>query len=241
MTILVIILNIILWSGVAYCVYLFLKEPREITFSFLRYIKSAKYPIAIILFPLWGIAWLLDKKFKWGIYTEEDSTEDLHYETEEELQIDFSRYDKFIEISNMNEKEIEESIQVAAETGQLNKKYCTFNFIQTSHKIILQFNNAISFFDFHFLIQWLLADKEEDVIGIGIHNTTKSLSYFVMNDNTDKHINSLVGETLNGKRFSINLTDDFEKAEYLSLNSKISLPLQYDVESFIKRQSIIIN
>lgn len=63
-----------------WAIYLLLSRPKEILFIVLRGMKSPPVTIAgmlrwVLLLPIWGPAFLLDKKYNWGIFNEEEADE----------------------------------------------------------------------------------------------------------------------------------------------------------------------
>ena len=100
-----IILILIFATGIGLILYLIFRDPVLMLRSFLRALKSdGSYRLMILLFPIWGPAWLIDKIFGFKIYAESFE------EASKERTIPYDDYEKYVIINTDNVKSVNKYI-----------------------------------------------------------------------------------------------------------------------------------
>lgn len=224
-----IVVFLVLWL-----VYSLITRPKEILFSILRYMKGGTISATIIFSPIWIPAWLLDKRFKLGIYrVDSDISDDIIYESEKDLSIDFKVCQKFIFAKSVEFRNLVATITNCYETTP-DIDFVKFKYLIKGETIIIKTSDSCTFYNYHYLVQWLdtylTKSKHKEIYGLVVNNSNPDSTYYVVADKTGIHINSLTGKTLKGDKFSINLLDDFEINERLGINNAIKLDRKLDID-----------
>lgn len=215
-----------------WAVYTFIKYFKEILFGILKFIKY-EITSSIIFLPISVLIWVINKKIYSRIYdADSDVYDDNEYESEKALSINFKEFQKFICIKSAALNVIRETINNCIETTP-NINFGNIKYHVTNNKTILTIEQNCSFYNYHYLIQWLDTclpnTSKNEVYGLAINQTDPNQTYYVISDKTGKHINSLTGKTLKGEKFSINLLNDLEKYQSLEINNKIKLDRDLDI------------
>lgn len=144
------------------------------------------------------------------------------YQTDYKKFVKFDVAKKFLLIADLDIEHLKASVTNGLQT--INEKLTAdnFQFRAIDHRTIIQPPEIVSFYTFHFLIQWLADHKLET---IGIVETTR-LVYSVYNDPDSEN---LIGKTGLGKRFFISLMEDYSKKQFLRINKDIRTIRDYDV------------
>jgi hypothetical protein len=149
------------------------------------------------------------------------------YRTEYKKFIKFSVARKFLltwekDIEHLKDK-LTDGLEAMNEKLTIND----FTFTILDDKTIIQPPASISFYSFHFLVQFL---PEYKITTLGIVETIRTI-YTTYNDPNSEH---LIGQTATGKKFFISLTDDYSKRQFLRINRNIETIEDFDVAK-IKR------
>jgi len=219
-------------------VYLLIKEPKEILYGILRGMKdTGRFETNLLFSPIWVPAFVLDKYFKLGIYKpDEEGTnqDDVVYESVAKLDIDFSQYQKYIIVNQSNLMELNNAIAECYETTP-EEDFKGICYHCTQDQFILEIRDNCNFYNYHYLIQWLnnelISNKNIEIYGLALNESNPMLSYYVVNDKTGQHINSLTGKTFGGDVFSVNLLEDYEKKQWLDINNKIKIDREIEMNS----------
>jgi hypothetical protein len=212
--------------------YTLFRHPKEILFSFLRFCKHSNIPVSIIFAPIWIPAYFIDRKFNLGIYKNDDNSDDSIISSERKLTIKFEEYQKFLLIDSTP---LETLVTVLSECYETTpeKDFEIIKYNENHNQIILKLTPDCSFYNYHYLLQWLttylLDTKQNDIFGLAINKSNMSLSYYSCLDTSGIHINSLIGKTLEGDKFSIYLLDDYEKEQWLDINNKLIIGKEVDI------------
>lgn len=92
--------------GIGYILYLILRDPVLMLKTFLRGLKpDNNWRLIIVLFPIWGPIWLLDRLFSLNLYIKDFE------DASQPKKIDFADYDKYIQIDTYDSGYIEEIIK----------------------------------------------------------------------------------------------------------------------------------
>lgn len=97
-----------------------------------------------------------------------------------------------------------------------------FEFTTIDNRTVIQPPTSISFYSFHFLVQWL---AEHKVKTLGIVETVRT-AYTTYND---PYSENLIGQTDKGKKFFISLMEGYSKTQFLRINRDILTNEDYDV------------
>lgn len=97
-----------------------------------------------------------------------------------------------------------------------------FQFKTIDGRTIIQPPTSISFYTFHFLVQWF---TKHNIKTVGIVETDAT-TYTTYNDLDSEH---LIGQTDEGKTFFISLMDDHSRKQFLRINTDIKTIEEFDV------------
>jgi hypothetical protein len=106
----------------------------------------------------------------------------------------------------------------------MNEKLRTidFQFTALGDKTVIQPPTSVSFYSFHFLVQWFAENKIKTV---GVVETVRTI-YTTYNDPYSEH---LIGQTDKGRKFFISLMEDYAKRQFLRINRDIETSEEFDV------------
>lgn len=143
------------------------------------------------------------------------------YKTEKKKFIKFNTAKKFI-LAWESIEQIKSKIAVGLDAIDEQFHIVNFEFKIIDQMTIVQPPASISFYSYHFLVQWL---AENNGKSIGIVETTRTAytTYY------DPDSENLIGQTDKGEKFFISLTEDYSKAQFLRVNSTIKTNEEYDV------------
>jgi hypothetical protein len=234
------VINILILSLILFGVFLFLKNPFRIIKELLIMMKESYITVRIGLLPIWGPFYLVDRIFKLNIFNDNEiyvpAENDQPYPSEKTEVISFDHYMSYFLINTTEVEKILDSINEHSELFQikdLNYKYALFE-----ENMILKISGG-DFLDTMYLVQWINQFENENnkpfIIAIFENIYDKEKSYFVVNDTTGSHINSLVGEDYLKNAFSIYLLNDYSKESYLSYNSEIEFNASLDLSQMISK------
>jgi len=223
-------------------VYILISRRKEIVFSILNILKSKPSTLGVwflhmLTSPIWFPLLLLDKKYNWGIYSSEisDFADDEMYPISTKLYFNFSDYQRFILISDSSKADILSSLDECFDTTPDFDTKVRLN--QTDRgDFVLQLDRSVRFNQFSYLVQWLSTFCSGDkTIGIAINDVQKDLSFYMVSDTTQNHINSLTGKTLGGLKFSVNVLSDYDSGTWLGINEEINLDSNLDLNELMAR------
>ena len=146
------------------------------------------------------------------------------YRTEQKKFIRFSSSKKFILTWETDVEHLKYKLEEALKTIDEKLDLTGFRFATIGQKTIIHPPASISFYSFHYLVQWLTTYK---VNTIGIVETTRTV-YTVYNDPDSEN---LIGETGKGKRFFISLMEDYSRRQFLRINRDIKTIDAYRVSA----------
>ena len=144
------------------------------------------------------------------------------YRTEQKKFIKFSVAKKFLLTWEADIEHLKFKMTDGLETMNEKLRITDFHFKTFDQRTIIQPPTSISFYSFHFLVQWL---TEEKIKTIGIVETART-AYTTYND---KDSENLIGQTDKGKKFFISLMEDYSKTQFLRVNRDIKTNDEYDV------------
>jgi len=190
-----------------------IKYPLDIIRGFLSFIRPDSYRTWFFA-PIWFLFYGLDKLFNLNIIEKEESNDDLSeeaYKSTKNLEFDFSEGEKLISYSNADiQTLLDEFIAFSEGSYQLG------DFDIKSKKAVLECPATISFYDYCILVQHIWNAQKSATFGMFL--SAKLKFYFYQDDKT---LHNLIGQTMDGKRFSIYTLDDLNKKIHLRLNNNI--------------------
>lgn len=106
----------------------------------------------------------------------------------------------------------------------LNESLSTrdFKFERVEGKLIIEPPPHISFYTFHFLIQWV---SDAKIKSAGIVRTTRT-AYIVYDDINSEN---LIGQTSRHEKFFITLMEDYSKSQFIRVNNGIKTNDEFDL------------
>ena len=231
-----IIMVILLFGGLGIALYYFLKEPGKILKDVLNMMKNSGIRGEILFSPIWFPVWIIDKGFKLNIFEKTASdfqtNDDLLYESERSEKINFNDYDTYIFIHKVEIDEIIKMINDFNDTCQvrLNNYY----FTRLGNNLTILKNESLTFSDYVSLIQWISTfnNSKNKVIGITKNTIDVHKSFFIENDSTGKHINSLIGKNYMGKSFSVYVIEAYN--DTLDFNNSIKTLNNFKFDGYFK-------
>jgi hypothetical protein len=144
------------------------------------------------------------------------------YKTERKQFIGFTSATKFILTWEKDIDHLKEKLNDGFDAENVRLSANNFQFIPLGNKTIIRPPESISFYMFHFLLQWFSAYKIQSV---GIVETARA-SYTAYNDPNSEYI---IGQTDSGQKFFISLTDDYSKRQFLRINKSIQTFDDFDI------------
>lgn len=146
------------------------------------------------------------------------------YRTEQKKFIRFSSSKKFILTWETDAEHLKYKLTEAFGTLEEKLDITHFQFTTTAQKIIIHPPPSISFYSFHYLVQWLTEFK---INTVGIVETPRTV-YTTYNDPDSEN---LIGETDKEKRFFISLMEDYSRRQFLRMNRDIKTIDAYNVSA----------
>jgi len=185
----------------------------------------------------------LDNKLGLGIF--EDKYRSVNAENDSPLlyseivQIEFTEYDKYLIVESIDEKYITALLDEFRELFQI--KEFSFEIIILNEFALLKVGMQV-FLDFMYLVQRInefrIGEEGEFVTGILVNRIDVTKSFYVVNESSGRHLNSLVGEDYSNNPFSIYLLDDFSDGDFLGYSKNLefsdSLELREIIENLKK-------
>jgi hypothetical protein len=144
------------------------------------------------------------------------------YRTEQKKFIKFSVAKKFLLTQDTDIENLKYKIADGLETLNEKLRITDFQFKTLTHRAIVQPPASISFYSFHFLVQWL---TEHKINTVGVVETPRTV-YTTYNDPNSEN---LIGQTDKGKKFFISLMEDYSKRQFLRINRDIVTSDEFDV------------
>lgn len=222
--------------------YILLSRPKEIAFGILNILKSKPSTLEgwffhLLTWPIWFPLLPLDKRYNWGIYTNENTEFALDdvYPISSKLYFNFSDCQRFILVYGSTKGEILASLDECYDTTPDFKMKVKLN--QLSHEdFALDIDQSALFNEFNYLIQWFATFcPTAETIGIVINNVQKDNSFYLISDTTQKHTNSFTGKTLGGLKFSVNYFSDYGRGTWLGLHEEIKLDRDLNLNELMER------
>ena len=144
------------------------------------------------------------------------------YRTEYKKFIKFDTAKKFLLTWEADAEHVKYKLTEGLEALDQKLDVAGFRFVTIDQRTVVYPPTPISFYSFHFLIEWLMEFKVET---IGLVETTRS-AYTAYNDPGSEN---LIGQTDKGKRFFISLMEDYSKRQFLRINRDIKIIEDFDV------------
>ncbi len=91
-----VVIAVIIIPGLLYMVYIIWNVPVYLLKNMLRNFRGADWEISLATFPIWGIAWIIDKLFKLDIFIMEFEV------ASKPINIISEQYDRFLTIGTIN-------------------------------------------------------------------------------------------------------------------------------------------
>ena len=149
------------------------------------------------------------------------------YRTERKKLLKFQHASKFLLIWESDVELLKSKIGDGLKTINAPLDITVFQFRPIDERTIVQAAASISFYAFHFLIQWL-GRNQIKTIGLVESGSTTYTTY------NDPDTENLIGETDTERKFFISLKDDFSETQFLRMNEDVKTIEGYDVLS-VKR------
>ena len=129
---------------------------------------------------------------------------------------------KFLLTWGMDVDHLKDKLTDGLETMNEKLKAGDFKFTVLRDKTIIQPLSSISFYSFHFLVQWL---TEHKIKTVGVVESARTI-YTTYNDSNSEN---LIGQTDKGKKFFISLMEDYSNRQFLRINRDIVTSVEFDV------------
>ena len=211
-------------------VYMILRNPLEILYSILRFMR-ADWKFAIIFFPIWFPSKLLDDAYNLGIFTpDEELNDDIVYPVHQDHVIDTNNYTLIILLQKVSIDWLQEELYSYLDTVD-ESDVAGFHYFETEEEVALIFPTMPNLCLYAFTIQWFSESSTNAApypLGLAIHKNDPDCSFYTQQDNSDQHINSLIGSLRSGTRFSYYLLCDEAKYNTLGVNNDIKHELPFD-------------
>ena len=146
------------------------------------------------------------------------------YRTEQKKPINFTLAKKFLLTWEDDIAHLKSNIAEGLETMNEQLDVDTFQFKPIDKRIVVEPPTLISFYAFHFLLQWLAGNKIKTIGVVESAGTT-----YTTYDDPDSE--NVIGETDRGDKFFITLMEDYSDIQFLRINRDIETIKGYDVLS----------
>lgn len=147
----------------------------------------------------------------------------LGYRTEAKKFIKFEVAKKFYLSWETDVANLKGKLKEGLEESDAKQGVDEFQFTRVGEKTVIRPPTSISFYSFHFLVQWL-TDRKIKTVGIVETSRTAYTTY------SDPNSEYLIGQTSKGKSFFITLMEDYSKRQFLRLNRSIETIKEFSVE-----------
>lgn len=144
------------------------------------------------------------------------------YRTEHKKFIKFSSAEKMLVIWETDVDDLKSKMTDGLRTINENSDVTAFLCRTIGERTIIQAPASLSFYSFHFLVQWLNEHKTKT---IGLVETART-AYTTYNEPDSEN---LIGQTDKGKKFFISLMEDYSKRQFLRINRNVRTIADYDV------------
>lgn len=144
------------------------------------------------------------------------------YRTEQKKFIKFSVAKKFLLVWETDIAHLKYKLGEGLETMNEKLDVTDFQFTTIDQRTIIQPSASISFYAFHFLVQFL---PEYKIKTVGLVETART-AFTTYNDPNSEN---LIGQTDKGQKFFISLTEDYSKKQFLRLNRDIEVIEDFNV------------
>ena len=218
-----IIITLTFVLGIGYISYLIVKDPVLLLKSLLRGLKNNdNWKTLILFFPIWGPIWVLDRLFGLKIYIKdiEEASRPKH--------INFNDFEKYILVNTEDREFIEKVIKSFQDDfDPLEYNYSLggsdIKVSKWGNKIVLKFEQTVSFDSFNVIIQYLDNSAPQNQIynvkAILLNRHNRADSYFVFYDTA--YSLKLVGKSYQNKRMYVDLDPAKVNDQTIYFNSNI--------------------
>jgi hypothetical protein len=148
--------------------------------------------------------------------------DDRPYPATRKLKVDFATGDKFVYVLGSG-KDLRGAVGDFLEVLEARYALTQFEFALNNQRQIARFPAGITFYDYHLFVQHLCGEFGfKNCVGVF---RSDAIQYSVFQDPAT--VNNLVGFTADGKRFSIHMLSDLDKAQELRLNQKLNVDAEW--------------
>lgn len=233
MSIAEIIFGTLIGGGILIFIFYLLRDPIVNIKFILRMLKPDRIERQIVFFPIWGTIWIIDKVFKFHIYS------DNLIDSSRKVQIDFADYEKFIALDTIENSAISELItsfilDAFLYEPEYSLEQTEIYVARQQQKILLKFEKEIDFNSFHALLRFfdtsLIGKSNQTCKGILLHTSNSALSYYCFVRGTET--GSLVGRSKKSKRLFLQFTEDKYEVPTLYFNRNIDFVKSFNFRKF---------
>jgi len=227
--------------GIAFILYLIFRDPILMLKSLLRGLKPDGNLILFILFlPIWGPIWVIDKLLGLKIYIKDFE------DASRPNKIDFSNYDKYIQINSTDLKYIESIITSFRENFDPNDYNYSLNgadikFAKSDNYVLIKVEEEINFESFNVLVQYIDNSAPQNTIyhvkGILINKLEIADSYFVFFSTAFPL--KLIGKTYHNKKMYVDYDLENAECEIIFYNSNIENFKNFNFDKFLSEVSVL--
>lgn len=220
-------------TGIGIIIYIFLRDPVLMIKSLLRGLKvDNSWRYLIVLFPIWGPIWFIDRLFGLGIYYTDFE------EISKPRKISFTDFHKYILISTINKTNIKEILRAFRQAyDPIDYNYP----LEGSEVKISELNNciiikidSILFKSFNSLILFIDNSSPKDQVykvkGVLLNKSNFSNSFYTTVDST--YPLKLVGKTKSKRKIYIDLRSEKDSEEIIYFNPDLEFIKDFNFNSF---------
>ncbi|MFN5171198.1 MAG: hypothetical protein ACK5DD_16400 [Cyclobacteriaceae bacterium] len=217
---------ILVVTAIRYPKQIFVTLPLEIIKFPFRYVAGF---LQLLLIPVellvtwfansmgWNVKW---PRLRWLEVS--GDADDRPYPATSKLKVDFATGDKFVYVLGSG-KDLRGAVGDSLEVLEARYALTQFEFALNNQRQIARFPAGITFYDYHLFVQHLCGEFGfKNCVGVF---RSDAIQYSVFQDPAT--VNNLVGFTADGKRFSIHMLSDLDKAQELRLNQKLNVDAEW--------------
>ena len=235
-----IIIALLVLIGIILILITIFRDPVLMIRTLLRGLKADRWRYKILLFPIWGPIYFLDKSLGLDIYISDIE------ESSKPKSIIFSEYEKYILIYKADLNYIKKQFQLIQDDFKQSdyKEDLSNASIKTAifdENVLVKIEKEIDFNTFNWLVQIIDNSAPKDKVynpkAILINNTAIEDSYFTSVDSA--YPLKLIGKTYGNKKLYVDINTNNPTKEILYYNSNLDYIKNIDFDYFTKQIKIL--
>lgn len=226
--------SLLIFIGLAYLIYLILRDPVLTFKKILRAIKAdSNIKFKIGFFPIWGPIWLIDHYFGLKLYIDEFEDASISQ------RINFKEYDKYLLINNADIVDVERILKsLHQEDDELKDSFSLdgtlVSITSLNQQVVVRFQMNIDFQTYNSLIMCMDYSAPNNSVynvkGVLLNRMKKINSYFIFPDFAFPL--KLIGKTYKNEKMYVSFDPESGDNEMIYFNSNIEYFKNFNFDRF---------